>query len=80
MRKPSDINEKSARQESCLAEEWMTPAEFESGLGVPEATQAVWRSTGRYELPYYKVGRLIRYKRSEIEQWLASRAATSLKS
>lgn len=59
---------------------WMSPSDFEQELDIPEATQAVWRSTGRNGLPYYKVGRLIRYKRSEIEQWLATHAAHSLKS
>jgi len=54
--------------------DWLTPPQFEQEFGVKESTQAVWRSTGRYSLPYYRFGRLVRYKRSEVEAWLDSRA------
>lgn len=53
--------------------EYLTPNGFAAEFGIPESTQAVWRSTGRYGLPYIKLGRLVRYRRSEIEAWLASR-------
>jgi hypothetical protein len=54
-------------------ERLLTPCDFKNEYGIPEGTQAVWRSTGRYGLPYIKLGRLVRYRRSEIEAWLASR-------
>ena len=54
---------------------WMSPTDFEHEYLVKESTQSAWRCTGRYALPHYKVGRLIRYKRCEIEQWLQGRAA-----
>lgn len=47
-------------------------AEF---LGVKPQTLSVWRSTGRYDLPFVRVGRLIRYRRTDLEAWLESRAA-----
>jgi hypothetical protein len=31
-------------------------------LAVSRGTLAVWRSTGRYNLPYVKIGRLVKYK------------------
>ena len=34
-------------------------------LGVTTHTLAVWRSTGRYNLPYVKSGRLVRYRESD---------------
>jgi Helix-turn-helix domain len=37
-------------------------------------TLAVWRTTKRYALPYLKVGRLVRYRRSDLEKFLASRS------
>ena len=36
-------------------------------------TLAVWRSTGRVNLPYVKVGRSVRYRVGDIRQFLASR-------
>lgn len=42
-------------------------------LGVSPGSLEVWRSTRRYAIPYVKVGRLVRYRRSDLEQWLQSR-------
>lgn len=44
-------------------------------LGVKPTTLAVWRSTGRYKLPYLKVGRLVKYRISDIAEFLARRTA-----
>lgn len=44
-------------------------------LGVKATTLAVWRSTGRYSLPYLKVGRLVRYRVSDLAEFLARRTA-----
>ena len=49
-------------------------AEF---LNVSPGTLSVWRSTGRYHLPFVKVGRKVRYRRSDLEAWLESRARIS---
>lgn len=40
-------------------------------LGVKTSTLAAWRSTGRYQLRYIKVGRLIRYRVSDLADFLA---------
>ena len=45
-------------------------------LGVKTSTLAVWRSTGRYNLPYMKVGRLIRYRVSDLADFLAKFTTT----
>ena len=42
-------------------------------LTVSPGTLSVWRSTGRYNLPFVKVGRKVRYRRADLEAWLASR-------
>lgn len=42
-------------------------------LTVEPQTLAVWRSTGRYNLPFIRMGRLIRYRRADLEAWLESR-------
>lgn len=45
-------------------------AEF---LGVKPSSLQVWRSTKRYALSYIKVGRLVRYRQSALQAFLASR-------
>lgn len=45
-------------------------AEF---LGVAPGTLSVWRSLGRYSLPFVKCGHLVRYRRDALEAWLESR-------
>lgn len=42
-------------------------------LGISAGTLSVWRSTGRYGIPYVKVGRLVRYRLSALHLWLESR-------
>lgn len=54
-------------------------AEISQIINVAEGTLAVWRSTGRYDLPYIKVGRLVRYRRADIEAWLDRRKNVSSK-
>lgn len=44
-------------------------------LDVKSTTLAVWRSTGRYRLPYLKVGRLVKYRISDLAEFLARRTA-----
>lgn len=39
-------------------------------LGVSEQTLAIWKSTGRYALPVVKVGRLAKYRRSDLDGFL----------
>jgi excisionase family DNA binding protein len=34
---------------------------------------SVWRSTGRYNLPFFKIGRKVRYRRADLDAWLAAR-------
>lgn len=46
-------------------------------LTVSPGTLSVWRSTGRYALPFVKVGRMVRYKRSDLDAWLEARSRAS---
>ncbi len=45
-------------------------------LGVKPTTLAVWRSTGRYNLPFLKVGRLVKYRLSDLAEFLVRRTAS----
>jgi hypothetical protein len=42
--------------------ELFTRREAAAYLGVCEQTLAVWKCTRRYELPFVKIGRLVKYK------------------
>lgn len=42
-------------------------------LGLSPGTLTVWRSTGRYGLPFVKVGRNVRYRKSDLDAWLENR-------
>ncbi len=33
-------------------------------------TLAVWRTNKRYDLPFYKIGRLVKYKISDLEEFI----------
>ena len=42
-------------------------------LGISVGTLAVWRTTKRYNLPYVKVGRYIRYRMEDVQAFIESR-------
>lgn len=44
-----------------------------TALGLKKSTLSVWRSVGRYDLPYTKVGRLVRYRIDDIAAFMARR-------
>ncbi|MXS83649.1 helix-turn-helix domain-containing protein [Nitrosomonas oligotropha] len=46
-------------------------------LDVAEKSLAVWRCTGRYSIPFYKVGRHVKYRKSDLEAWLESRCRSN---
>jgi excisionase family DNA binding protein len=41
-------------------------------LDVKPGTLEVWRCTKRYAIPYLKVGRCVRYRRSDLDAFLES--------
>jgi len=51
----------------------MTPEQVSAYLGVSVETLNVWRCTKRYNLPYVKAGRLVRYRIEDVEAFIASR-------
>ncbi|WP_206022321.1 helix-turn-helix domain-containing protein [Billgrantia bachuensis] len=46
-------------------EDFISPEEAGKIVRAKPGTLAVWRSTKRYPLPYYKSGRAVLYRRSE---------------
>jgi len=55
----------------------LTPIETSNYIGVTEKTLAVWRCTGRYAIPFIKVGRLVKYRKSALDAFLDSRTHNS---
>lgn len=51
----------------------LTNKEAAEYLGVASNSLAVWRTTKRYPIPYVKVGRLVKYRLSDLETFLESR-------
>ncbi|MGQ7959057.1 helix-turn-helix domain-containing protein [Pseudomonas sp. SP16.1] len=46
-----------------------------AALGVQANTLSVWRSSGRYRLPFIKVGRCVKYRINDLAEFIASRTA-----
>tara|TARA_R110002072_G_scaffold144616_1_gene290657 strand:+ start:558 stop:881 length:324 start_codon:yes stop_codon:yes gene_type:complete len=42
-------------------------------LDIAPVTLSIWRSTGRYHLPYVKVGRLVKYQMGDLRAFKRSR-------
>ena len=53
-----------------LKPEWLRPAQLEKEWEISPKTQANLRSQGK--LPYHRIGNIIKYKRSELDDLLES--------
>lgn len=51
----------------------LTPKEASEYLGVSNDTLSVWRCLGRYNVPFIKVGRLVKYRKSALDSFLDRR-------
>lgn len=69
-------NHRSVQNEKEKRSPTITPEEAATFLGISTHTLAVWRSTGRYDLPFVKVGRRVRYRLTDLEAWQTSRSFT----
>ena len=58
-------------QQNISQEEWITPREVNKEFGFSTSTLAKWRMDN-LNLPYSKMGKYIRYKRSDVETFLES--------
>ncbi|MFW0155993.1 helix-turn-helix domain-containing protein [Rothia sp. P6271] len=47
----------------------LTPAQVSELTGFKETTLANWRSQGK-QLPYCKIGHSVRYRASDVEEWI----------
>lgn len=51
-------------------EVFLTPVDVEEIFKIAVPTQAVWRSTNRHNIPYVKIGGLVRYPKNEFIEWI----------
>jgi predicted DNA-binding transcriptional regulator AlpA len=59
-----------AREEGKL----LSAAEAAEILGTTVGTLACWRCTKAYDLPYVKIGALVRYRLNDLRDWIARRS------
>ena len=55
----------------------LTPLDVSRLLRIPESTLAVWRSTGRVQLAFVKVGRAVRYRRADIDRLMGGNSSAA---
>lgn len=53
--------------------EMLTPSALANKLQLNEKTLANWRCTGKYRLPFIKVGNRVLYRQTDVDAWLESR-------
>ena len=53
-----------------MSDELLTPDDVAEMLDISPQTLASWRTTGRYDLPFLRIGRLVRYRLSDVEEFL----------
>ncbi len=57
-------------------EDLLTPNELAQWLSVPKATLYAWRYRGEGP-PSMRIGRHLRYRRADVDEWLTSRVQVS---
>lgn len=55
----------------------LTECEAAAFLDCKPGSLGVWRSTGRYNIPFVKIGSKVRYRKCDLEAWLESRTRNS---
>jgi excisionase family DNA binding protein len=62
------------RQKNYAQDPLFTPPQAAEYLGISPGTLAVWRCAKRYPLAFIKVGRLVKYRQSELNRFLNDRS------
>ena len=50
--------------------ELFSRAEAAVYLGVAKQTLAIWACSKRYDLPYIKIGRLVKYRKADLDKFI----------
>jgi len=51
----------------------LTTEQAAAYLGIAEQTLTNWRNNRRQQIPYLKLGKIVRYRREDLDAWLQSR-------
>lgn len=62
--------------EALPASHLLPPEDAGAAIGIAPTSLAVWRSTGRYSLPFVKSGRKVFYRVGDLKEFLARRTKT----
>lgn len=54
-------------------DELLTRKQAAHYLGIAVSTLAIWASVKRYNLPYVKIGHLVKYRRVDLDDFIKSR-------
>ena len=57
--------------------EYMNTQTAAAYMGLKPQTLSAWRCSGRYCLPFLKVGRKVLYKKTDVDTWMCSRTRTT---
>jgi hypothetical protein len=70
---PTKPTQPSSLQRALLGE-FLDDRALANKLQIAEKTPAQWRFTGKFvkELPYYKFGRAVRYRREDVEAFITN--------
>ena len=71
--KKSSKHRKRGKGSKPFDNDLLTEEEAAYVLDLKRGSLAVFRSTGRHGIPFIKIGRNVRYRRSDLEDWLISR-------
>jgi excisionase family DNA binding protein len=66
------MNERNAASHS-NQDPLLSRAQAAAYLGLSPRTLAIWATTKRYDLKMVKIGRLAKYRRSDLDAFIASR-------
>jgi predicted DNA-binding transcriptional regulator AlpA len=58
---------------SPAANRWMNEQECADLVSIPTATLRNWRFTGAVQLPFARIGRLVRYSEADVQAFMGSR-------
>jgi excisionase family DNA binding protein len=68
--KPSEIYEFIGDRQNCMEDRWLSVEEISAYLGVKRDTVYTWRK--EKDLPAHKFGRLWKFRREEVDEWIRS--------
>ena len=75
--KASDWTETKARlldqPKAAVEDRLLNENQAADRLGIAAATLSTWRSRKTHDIPFYRIGGRVRYKQSDLDEWLETR-------